>query len=105
MNAEHSDNAPSPEKVNEVGEVIRGLMKLVEENKLQEVESAQPENLHQYEIKDSAGNEITYIRNNEGHLEHPIEIRDPKGKLIAQSWDGEGWSVDRYIENGIDFQV
>lgn len=108
MRGEKFDNTPSPERVNTVGEIIHGLMKIVEEDKLQEVESAQPENLTQEEARDTDGNEITYIRNknsNNNDLASPIEIRDVKGELIAQSWNGKDWSVDRYIENGIDFKV
>jgi hypothetical protein len=93
----------SGERVNEVFEVVKGLMKIVDTDGLREVESAQPENLKQYEAKDEVGNEVTYIRNLHGNLETPIEVRDSSGKLIAQSWEGKEWSVDGYIENGADF--
>ncbi len=101
------DNTPSKERVAEVGEIINGLLAIVKDNGLKEVESAQPENLHQWEAEDSNGNNITYIRDVvAGHLQAPIEVRDSKGKLIAQSSDeGKNWSVDRYIENGVDFSV
>lgn len=98
-------NEGASERVQEVQIIVRGLMDMVNADKLIEVESVQPENLHQYEVKDEKGNEITYIRNNEGNLAHPIEVRDSNGKLIAQSWDGEGWSVDKYIETGVDFSI
>ena len=93
------------ERLNVVSGIIKGLMKLVESNELKEVESAQPENLKQYELKDLDGNEITYIRDNAGNLASPIEVRDSKGKFMAQSWDGNGWSIDKYIENGVDITI
>ncbi len=93
------------ERLNVVSDIIKGLMTLVESNELKEVESTQPENLKQYELKDQDGNEITYIRDNAGNLASPIEVRDSKGKLIAQSWDGNGWSIDKYVENGVDITI
>jgi hypothetical protein len=98
-------NTLSPERLEEVSNIIKGLITMVDSNELKEVESAQPENLNQYELKDKNGNGITYIRDVTGNLAHPIEVRDSKGKLIAQSWDGKEWSVDKYIENGVDFAL
>ena len=93
----------SNERMSEVSEVVEGLMKIVDADGLKEVPSAQPENLKQYEAEDENGNEITFIRSIvNGHLESPIGVRDSKGKLIAQSWDGANWSVDGYIEGGVD---
>ena len=104
IKGDQSGNA-SPERIKAVGDIIRGLMQMVDDNKLVEVESAQPENLKQYEVKDSAGNEITYIRDSAGHLAASIEIRDSNGKLIAQSEDGKDWTIDRYTGQGVDFTV
>ena len=96
----------SPERIDEVQKLVEGLMNMVDANKLVEVDSTQPENLKQYEVKDALGNMITYIRNViSGNLEAPIEVRDSKGKLIAQSWDEIEWSVDSYIENGPNFAL
>ncbi len=40
-----------------------------------------------------------------GDFACPMEVRTAEGKLIAQSWDGYDWSVDNYIENGVDFKI
>ena len=106
MSEKIEKNILSEERIKDVKGIVIGLMNGVDSNSLIEVESAQPENLHQYELKDSNGNEIIYIRGIiSGNLEHPIEVRDPIGKLIAQSWDGKEWSVDKYIESGVDFTI
>ncbi len=96
---------PSPERVNVVGKIISGLDKLAEKDEWREVESAQPENLTAYLIEDEDGNKMDCVRDFAGHLACPMEVRTAEGKLIAQSWDGCGWSVDNYIENGVDFEI
>lgn len=99
-----SEKMPNSEKgprIVEVRKIVEGLVKL--DNK--EVASAQEENLHQYEATDVDGNELTIIRDNNGNLAHPFEVRNNKGVLIAQSWDMKNWAVDKYIEAGVDFSL
>lgn len=86
-------------------EAVKMIAQSLMDRDWKEEESAQPENLKQWTQVDVDGNEMTMIRDNAGHLAHALELRTKQGKLIAQSWDGKGWSVDKYIENGEDFRI
>jgi hypothetical protein len=63
--------------------------------------------LDDYIILDKEGYELSYVFEF-GHIKTPMEVRDPKGILLAQSWDQKHWVVGRYvsdIESGHDHDL
>lgn len=94
-------NVPTQERIGAVGLVIEGLLGGHDV----EVSSAQPESLRQFERTDADGNTMTFIQDEHGRLTRPVEVRDANGRLIAQSWDTQEWSVDRYIQVNTDYTV
>jgi hypothetical protein len=56
------------------------------------------------EVQDAEGNTLTWVEDS-GRQITPFEVRNEKGRLLAQSWNGREWAVGRYIDDGVDLIV
>lgn len=60
--------------------------------------------LYDCKVEDGKGNTLTWVEEF-SMLKTPMELRDSKGRLMAQSLDGKEWAVYQYIEAGSDFVI
>ena len=94
----NSQNQEKEKRIQQVKTIVEALLK----GTPKEVESAQPDNLTQYETSDSEGNELITIYDLSPSAVS-IEVRDKNDKLFCQGLvtdAGITWFVDRYTAEG-----
>ena len=102
----HETEGKPVNKEARVDSVKRIAQSLMERSNWKEVESSfNPEYFKEYISVDADGNELSVIRDLDGVSPMPLYIKDKNGRLIAQSWDGQSWSVDKDNERGEDFRI